>query len=142
KTSTTIAPVTATLPATTKTVLRTSPMDLSPLRGQRVRGRGLGVDLGRVEDGHARIRRPEEEGDLGAAQDDPVRPVAHEVGDDPPVRGPRLLAHDPAVLRRRNQDPQAVPALQAPAVEVLLHGEAGGDEAHALEARGLDPLRG
>ncbi|MDR6126667.1 hypothetical protein QE361_001949 [Sphingomonas sp. SORGH_AS802] len=48
--------------------------------------------------------------------------------------------HGRAVLGVRHEYLQAMPVRQPPPIEVLLHGEGGAEQAHALDTGRLDPL--
>src|SRR5215813_121400 len=126
----------------------------SPLPRQRVPGGFFGVNLRRVEQRNAAIRRTQKHADLGAAEDDGLGSATSEVADDPRVLRPGRFenlaeaqflvnypVHCPAVLLRRHDDAQAAP-LEPAAVEVLLHRKPGPEQADAAEARSRDAVGG
>ena len=115
----------------------------------------LGVQPGRVEDRHRRVLRPHEEVDLGAAEEDALRPAVGEVAHDPPVRVARAvvdhpdaqllvddLVHAPTVVGRRDEDVEPVHVAQPPDVELALHRVRGPEQPDRAQATGAHRVRG
>lgn len=115
---------------------------------KRVYGRG-------VEQRYHGIGLREEQGDLGAAQNDCLGALCDQAGYDFPVglaRGRKQFAQaelvvndamdDLPIRAARCEDGQSMTGREPLAIEVLFHGEAGAEETHRGEARGFDDFRG
>ena len=121
--------------------------------GKCQRHRGFGVDGGGVIERHGGLARPHQQGDFGATQDHRLGTGLCQIGDDGQILGLRRLANiaeaelviDDAVhplpcsvIRHQHLQPEAL--LEPPLVEILLHGEAGAEQAYPGHPVGLEAM--